>query len=86
MAASKDFPFLDQDITPWNDRWQKALGGGAVRFVSKADGDTLAGIAALYPFDYVVRDAPLDDPRFNLVREFPPEKGAREIFVYRTSR
>lgn len=82
VVASKDFPFLDQDIAPWNERWQAALGGGSARFVSAADGDALAGIAAKYPFDYVVRDRPLDDPRFALAKEFPPEKGAPGIFVY----
>lgn len=86
VVASKDFPFLDHDIAPWNDRWQAALGGGAPRFVSKSDGDALAGIAAKFPYDYVVRDAPLDDPRFTLARAFAPEKGAGEVFVYRLAR
>ena len=32
------------------------------------------------------RDAPLDDRRFALDKEFPPENGAPEIFVYRRGR
>lgn len=83
VVASKDFPFLDSDIAPWNERWQTALGGGAARFVSKAGAGALAEIAAKYSFDYIVRDAPLDDPRFALAETFRPEKGASEIFVYR---
>ncbi len=83
VAASKDFPFLDKDITPWNERWQGALGGGAPGFVSRADAATLADIAARFGVDFVVRDAPLgEDARFSLVREFAPEKGAGEIYVY----
>lgn len=86
VVASKDFPFLDQDIVPWNERWQVALGGGEPRFVSKADGETLARVAANFPYDYLVRDEPLDDARFVLVETFSPEKGVREVFVYRLSR
>jgi len=86
VVASKDFPFLDADMVPWNERWQAALGGGAPGFVSKADGETLAAIAAEFPFDYVVRDAPLDDARFPLAQAFPPAKGAPEIYVYMVRR
>lgn len=86
VVASKDFPFFDQDIVPWNERWQAALGGGSPRFVSKADGEMLARIAARFPYDYVVRDAPLDDARFVLAEAFPPERGAREVFIYRLAR
>lgn len=83
VAASKDFPFLDKDITPWNKRWQTALGGGAPGFVSRADAATLADIAARFSVDYVVRDAPLgDDPRFRLAQAFAPDHGAGEIYVY----
>jgi hypothetical protein len=82
VVASKDFPFLDADMVPWNERWQTALGGGAPGFVSKADADALARIAAEFPFDYVVRDAPLDDARFPLAQKFAPAKGAAEIYVY----
>lgn len=86
VVASKDFPFLDQDILPWNERWQEALGGGEARYVSKAHGETLTQIAEKFPYDYVVRDEPLDDARFALAETFPPEKGAREVFVYRVAR
>ncbi len=86
VVASKDFPFLEQDILPWNERWRTALGGGAARFVSAASGDTLAGVAAKFPFDYVVRDEPLSDARFQLEEAFAPEKGAGEVFVYRLAR
>lgn len=86
VAASKDFPFLDHDMVPWNDRWGTALGGGAHRFVSAADADTLVSVAATVPFDYVVRDEPLDDPRFALAASFGPAKGAPQTFVYKLER
>lgn len=83
VVASKDFPFLDRDMIEWNDRWRAALGGGAPRFVSKASPDALEEIATSYPYDYVVRDAPLDDARFEIVNAFAPDGGVREVFVYR---
>lgn len=86
VAASKDFPFLDKDIIPWNTRWQTALGGGERRFVSKADGEKLAAISATVPFDFVIRDQPLNDARFRLEKTFSPEYGAGEVFVYRFAR
>lgn len=83
VVASKDFPFLDQDISPWNERWQAALGGGVPHFVSKADADTLLRIADRFPFDYVVRDRPLADARFTLAASFEPSFGVGAVYVYR---
>jgi hypothetical protein len=87
VVASKDFPFLDKDIAPWNERWQAALGGGAPRFVSRADAAALAEIAARFRVDYVVRDAPLaDDPRFQMAHVFASAAATGEIYVYAVRR
>ncbi len=86
VVASKDFPFLDQDMVEWNDRWSVALGAGAPRYVSLASAPTLKKIATQYPYDFVVRDAPLDDAEFSLAQEFAPYSRVKTIYVYERRR
>lgn len=84
VVASLDFPFLDRDMRGWLDRWKVALHGREKDRVSRADLAELTLVRRRFPFDLVVRSAPLPpDPRIRLETEFHGVRGVANVFVYR---
>jgi hypothetical protein len=84
VVASLDFPFLDRDMRGWMERWQLALHGREEDRVNGADLATLDALRERFPFELVVRNAPLPpDPRIRLEVEFHGVLGVKDVFVYR---
>lgn len=84
VMASRDFPFREDHFVEWHTRWQAAFADRAFNRVTVATGDELAAIAAIRPFDHVLRQLPLDDPRFEELAAFPGDDDTPyALHVYR---
>lgn len=96
VVASLDFPFLDKDMRPWEQRWETVFAGRVPDRINHADARLLEQIRSHYPFDYVIRTEPLktEAPEpgalgsgagVKLVKEFAAQGGVEPIFVYQFS-
>jgi hypothetical protein len=84
VVASLDFPFLDRDMRGWLERWQVALHGREKDRVNGADLATLETVRQRFPFELVVRNAPLPPGAgIRLEAEFHGARGVAKVFVYR---
>jgi hypothetical protein len=84
VVASLDFPFLDRDMRAWLARWKLALHGREQDRVSNADLGALREVQRQFPFELVIRRAPLPPhPGIRLEAEFHGLRGVENVFVYR---